>query len=305
MGEIELREGRIYKSLSGFYYIWSQGQVFTSRAKGLFRHQKIKPLVGDWVTFEYNSEDDLSDHRLTEIHTRKNQLVRPPVANVDFAMIVMSLVEPDFSFNLLNNYLLTVEINHIVPIILLSKYDLFIQEVEDSQSKLMHIIELYQSLGYKVVMIDHTQNLKAIFESIMQPEAVYVIMGQSGVGKSTLINHLIPDLNLETNQISQSLNRGKHTTRDVQLYDFKGALIADTPGFSAMDLTMIDKYDLGNYYPDLAEASKGCKFSSCLHINEPKCQVKADVAAGKIDASRYNHYVNLFKQIDQKKINYR
>ena len=301
---IERKIGRIHKSLSGFYEIVSEGDRYISRAKGLFRHQKIKPLVGDWVTFEIDFDHMDSDQRLVEVHDRKNHLLRPPIANVDAALVVTSMLEPNFSYNLLNNYLVALEMADIEPIIILTKLDLLEDDPSPEFLDWKQIQASYQKIGYPVFTVNPNQDLGEDVMTVFEEDKTYVVMGQSGAGKSTLLNRLLPEAKIETGSISQSLNRGRHTTRQVALYPYQGALLADTPGFSSLDLTHIDKYKLQMAYPEIYQARIGCKFSSCLHINEPKCQVKDLVHQGMIDASRYQHYVDLYHQIDTKKPKY-
>lgn len=295
-------KGTIYQSISGFYYVWVEGKSYATRPKGLFRHKNEKPLVGDVVIIEVDVNDELSESRLAEILPRENELVRPSISNVDYSMIVTSLVEPDFSYNLLDYFLVSIESNRIEPILLLSKYDLAIElNGQEATDKLVdEIKKVYSPAGYKVVVLDNNESdvekIKNLIES-----GLYVIMGQSGVGKSTLLNHLLPKANIETNAISGSLNRGKHTTREVTLYPFNQGFLADTPGFSAIEFPDIEKEDLRFYFPEITDAGESCKFRSCLHLNEPSCKVKEEVENGNIAQTRYNNYVQIFERIEQRK----
>lgn len=300
--DLVVKEGIIYQSISGFYYVWSEGESFATRPRGNFRHQNMKPLVGDRVLFDLDTEDTQSNGRLIEIKPRRNEMIRPAIVNVDYALVVMSLVQPDFSANLLDTFLVSVESIHVEAIIVLTKYDLLLEKMGQTaaEQSVQAIKDLYQTIGYQVVTLDGSpEQYTALGEYIK--EGIYVVMGQSGVGKSTLLNHMIPELAIETAAISDALNRGKHTTREVTLYQYNEGLLADTPGFSAMEFADIEKETLRHYFPEIATAGEQCKFRSCLHINEPGCQVQKSVEEGSIAESRYKHYLQMFEKIEQRK----
>lgn len=295
-------QGIIYQSISGFYYVWSQGRSYVSRPKGLFRHTKEKPLVGDRVIVEIDPNDAQSEGRLIEIEERKNKLIRPSISNVDYALVVTSLVEPEFSFNLLDQFLVGVESFNIEAIVILTKYDLLVEKKgeEAAQSQLKDISAIYSKIGYTVKVFKNDQaSMDEIALEIK--EGIHVVMGQSGVGKSTILNYLLPKAKIETAEISQSLNRGRHTTREVTLYPYNDGLLADTPGFSAVDFPHLEKEDLQYCFPEIQAASVYCQFRSCLHLKEPKCEVKNRVSNGEIVQSRYDNYVQLFKKIEERK----
>lgn len=297
--------GRIYQSLSGFYSVWTSEGDWVAKPKGLFRHHKQKPMVGDWVELEVDPEDRASEGRIMEILPRKNALLRPPVANVDTAMVVMSLVEPDFSYNLLDTYLVAVDTYDIQAWLILSKYDLLVQQEgsQGAQAFVEEIKAIYQGIGYPVsVLGGQPGQYQQLAQDINQ--GVYVVMGQSGAGKSTLLNGLLPDSQIETAEISSALNRGRHTTREVTLYPFREAFLADTPGFSSLSLDHIPREDLAQYYPEVDSRSHQCKFRSCLHLQEPGCAVKEAVEEGDISQQRYQHYVGVMTHLDQVKPQY-
>lgn len=303
---IVVKSGIIYQAISGFYYVWSEGESYATKPRGNFRHQQTKPLVGDIVKFEVDEVDDNSNSRLIEIQERYNELVRPTVANVDYAFVVTSLIEPDFSYNLLDYFLVSVEANNIQPLVLLTKYDLLVKQKGQVEAKafVRKISKVYEAIGYTVITLDNSE--ESIEKLTGQIEAgLYVIMGQSGVGKSTLLNRLLPEAKIETAAISDALNRGRHTTREVTLYRFNKGILADTPGFSAIEFATLEKEELASCFPEIADASEGCKFRSCLHINEPDCHVKQLLTEGKIAESRYKNYLQIFERIEQRKPIYR
>ena len=303
---VVVKTGIIYQAISGFYYVWSEGESYATKPRGNFRHQQMKPLVGDVVQFEVDEADSTSNSRLIEIQERYNQLVRPTVANVDYAFVVTSLIEPDFSYNLLDYFLVSVEANHIEPLILLTKFDLLLEQKGQVEAKRLvnEIKKVYETIGYTVIVLDGSdQSVEKLTEQIKA--GLYVIMGQSGVGKSTLLNRLLPEAKIETAAISDALNRGRHTTREVTLYRFNKGMLADTPGFSAIEFASLEKEDLAACFPEIAAASEGCKFRSCLHINEPGCQVKQLFEEGNIAPSRYQNYLQIFERIEQRKPVYR
>lgn len=285
-------KGQIIKALSGFYYVASEDEIFQTRARGNFRNRKITPLVGDEVIFESSNQ---TDGYLLEILPRKNELVRPPVANVDQGVVVTSLVEPNFSYNLLDRFLVTLEYEGIEPIIFLTKADL----VKDLAA--MKVIEeTYQAIGYHVI------TSKAEGEDLLElqryfPERITVFMGQSGAGKSTLLNRIVPELALETGVISESLGRGKHTTRHVELLPICDGLVADTPGFSSIDFLEIEAVELPKLFPDFLAVASNCRFRECMHLNEPDCAVKQGVAANEIAETRYKNYVQFLEEIENRR----
>ncbi len=289
-------KGQIRKALSGFYYVQSDGELYQTRARGNFRNRNITPLVGDEVIFE---SSNLTDGYLLEVLPRKNELVRPAVANVDQGVIVTSMVEPNFSYNLLDRFLVTLEYTAIEPIIYLSKTDL-----SDDKEKIKEVVACYQKIGYTVIAA--TENNEAINKlKCLFPNRLTVFMGQSGAGKSTLLNRIVPELDLETAAISESLGRGKHTTRHVELIPIAEGLVADTPGFSSIDFLEIEARELPKQFPEFVEASHACRFRECMHINEPQCAVKERVESGEIAATRYENYVQFLEEIEKRRPVYR
>lgn len=291
-----MKQGTIQQSLSGFYDVYCDGQIYRTRARGNFRKKKIKPIVGDHVEF---SADNTKEGYVLKVLPRHNELVRPPVANVDAAVVVTAAKQPSFSANLLDRQLIALESQQITPLIYFSKTDLL---TEDEYQALQPIVEGYQQIGYAVYAAKDPfsqEQLESINQSLKGK--VVTMMGQTGAGKSTLLNHLVPGLNLKTGEISTALKRGRHTTRKVSLLEINGALIADTPGFSSYEAFSMSVYDLPKLFPEMVAASQNCKFRGCLHLKEPGCAVKAAVAAGQIMKSRYDDYVQFHDLIANQK----
>ncbi|MBI0578447.1 ribosome small subunit-dependent GTPase A [Neobacillus cucumis] len=291
-------EGKIVKALSGFYYVLHNEELIQCRGRGVFRKNKITPLVGDEVIFQ--AENDQEGYIL-EVKQRKNELIRPPIANVDQAILVFSAVEPDFSTVLLDRFLVLVEFNHIQPLICISKMDLTTKEELQTISE---YAEQYRKAGYEVILTSSETETGIERLNPHVENKISVFAGQSGVGKSSLLNVLRPDLELKTNDISTHLGRGKHTTRHVELIKIGNGLIADTPGFSSLEFTNIEAEDLTFCFPEIAKASENCKFRGCLHVSEPKCGVKAGVDLGEIPTYRYEHYLDFLKEIKERKPRY-
>lgn len=292
-------KGQIIKALSGYYYVQSDEGIIQCRGRGNFRIRKMKPLVGDYVLFEAENK---TDGYILDIDERTNELVRPPIANVDQALLVFSADEPHFSPLLLNRFLVHIEANEIKPIICISKIDLVQGEI--NEDGLYQYKQDYEKIGYEVIL---TSSLTKEGLDELSPyfaNNVSVIAGQSGVGKSSLLNAIKPELSLETNEISQSLGRGKHTTRHVELISIGEGLVADTPGFSSLDFANIEKEELSQFFPEMSERAELCKFRGCTHMNEPKCEIKKAVEQGEITSYRYEHYVQFFEEIKAQKRRY-
>lgn len=293
-----MTEGRIIKALSGFYYVQTDDGVYQCRGRGLFRNKKITPLVGDFVDFD---KKNVMEGYIINIKPRFNELVRPPIANVDRAFIISSAVEPSFSSLLLDRFLVLIESKDIEPIIIISKIDVL---PESEKVAIDNYVKAYQAIGYKVELVSSkepfdTQGIETYFN-----DGVSVIAGQSGVGKSSLLNALKPELQIKTDDISKSLGRGKHTTRHVELVQLYDGLVADTPGFSALEFTEIELDDLSGYFPEMRERKSNCKFRGCMHNKEPKCAVKEAVEDGEISQFRYEHYLTFFEEVQSRKPRY-
>jgi len=294
-----LKIGQIRQSLSGFYDVYADGQLYRTRARGNFRKRRITPLVGDQVEFDSTTPQE---GYILKVLARETELVRPPVANVDLAIVVTATTEQEFSTNLLDRQLVALEVAGIQPVIYMAKTDLLSDAVYAQRATLA---AAYAAIGYQVVM-DRAAFAPSAMTAIKQALAghVAVVMGQTGAGKSTLLNHLRPGLDLATGEISQALNRGKHTTRKISLIEIADGLVADTPGFSSYEVFDIAANELTHYFPEYVRLSADCKYRGCVHINEPKCAVKAALAAGELLQSRYDDYLQFYETIKNKKVIY-
>ncbi|MFC4023199.1 ribosome small subunit-dependent GTPase A [Oceanobacillus longus] len=293
-----MAEGRIVKALSGFYYVQSGDKIYSCKGRGVFRNRKITPLVGDFVQFE---ESNPGEGYIMEIEKRSNELVRPPIANINQAIIVSSAVSPDFSTLLLDRFLVLIESKNINPLIFITKIDL----ISDKERMNMNSYkEIYEKIGYSVEMLSSKQPDNVPVLEHYFADKVSVFAGQSGVGKSTLLNVLKPSLLLKTAEISKSLGRGKHTTRHVELMQVNHGLVADTPGFSILEFNEIEAEELTNCFPEMRAIRENCKFRGCMHHKEPKCAVKTAVDNEEIPKFRYEHYLSFLEEIQTRKPRY-
>ena len=297
---VDTRSGIILKSLSGFYYVEDNesGEVITCRGRGLFRKDGITLLVGDNAKFDVF--DDGSGY-VTEIDERRNELVRPPIANVDVALVVFAAKEPDFSVKLFDRMLSVIESKFVTPAIVVTKMDLL---NEDEIQSLRDVLGYYRSVGYDVFESFDGDGTGAKDVLNFVAGKTVVVCGQSGVGKSTLLNVMDADLGLEVDAISKALGRGKHTTRHVELFKMGDALIADAPGFSALDLDDLDEGDLRESFVDFVKLQDGCRFRGCLHADEPGCAVKEAVKSENVLESRHHNYLQFLDEIRGRKIKY-
>jgi len=292
-GGSHLKKGKIIRLIGGLYTVIDEaGNRIDIRPIGLFRYQNISPKVGDDVMYD----DDL----IHEVLPRKNELVRPAIANVDYAIIINSAKKPDFSFYLLDQFLALVERAGITPVVVLTKIDLMTDaELIQLKSKL----DYYQSM-YPVLYVDskHHVGIEALLELLKGK--VCVLSGQTGAGKSSLMNSIDPLLNLKTDAISEALGRGKHTTRHVELIKVGAGWIADTPGFSKLEFPDMDILQLKDLYPDFVKLRDECRFNGCVHVNEPNCAVKNAYQKGDILKERYENYLLFHANIKAQKPKY-
>lgn len=279
-------EGKITRQISNLYTVTSNGLTFDCHARGKFRKDKLTPLVGDMVEF------DSENKYILKINTRKNYLERPTIANIDSALIITSVKKPDLSLNLLDKQLVLAISNNIEPIIVFTKLDLL---TKSELKKIKNIMKYYTKIGVKVTTNRNLYKLKRYIKN-----KTLVLTGQTGAGKSSLLNKLDKKLNLATNEISEALGRGKHTTRHVELFKYKSSFIADTPGFSSLDLNKLDIEKIKNSFYEFKDVV--CEYKDCKHINEKKCSVKELVNNKKILKSRYDNYNNFVRSYESSNI---
>ena len=274
-------EGRIIKNISNDYVVKANNTLYTCKARGKFKKDNIIPLVGDNVTF------DEKNNYITKIHKRKNSLIRPSIANIDKAIIVTP-VKPNLDTNLLDKLLIIISYNNIEPIICFTKLDL-LNNVE--LKEINKIIDYYKKVGYKTVINTNKNEIYSILDNSLS-----VFTGQSGAGKSTLLNMLDNNLSLKTDEISKSLGRGKHTTRHTELFQIGTGLVADTPGFSSIDLSSLSNIDIRDNMNEMFDNLEYCKYRDCMHIKEEECQVKKLLQEDKILKSRYDNYLSFLRK---------
>lgn len=273
-------KGRIIKNISNDYTVNAEGKEYICKPRGKFRNDSIKPLVGDIVTFDENNNYILS------IDKRKNELIRPSIANIDTAVIVTSVKDPDFDSYLLDKTLTIISYNNIEPIIYFTKLDLLNNEETKEITK---YINYYKEIGYTVSTSQ--QDLMTLIKN-----KTVVFTGQSGAGKSTLLNKINPDLSLKTDEISKYLGRGKHTTRHTELYDINNTFIVDTPGFSKIDFGNMTPIEIRDNMKEMFDNLKECKYDDCMHTKEDGCHVIELLNNNKILPSRYNNYRNFINR---------
>lgn len=283
-------EGIIIRGIGGFYYVKTSEGIVESRARGNFREEGITPLVGDRVRIRISDEDNSG--YVDEILPRDNELIRPPVANISQAIIVMSIKKPDVNTWLLDKFLLMAEHKKLNIIICLNKMDL-------SEKEIGKLMEIYKKAGYKVLVTSSKDDIGIEELKATLKGHITVFAGPSGVGKSTLLNKINPYFNRETGEVSVKSKRGKHTTRSVELMELgEDTFVLDTPGFSSLDLDFIqDPVDVREFFREIKKYGKECRFQSCLHDKEPDCAVKKYVEEGVIDRDRYNNYLLLLTEI--------
>lgn len=282
-----MRQGRIIKVISNQYTILDHGQEVVAIPRGKMRRDQ-KPYAGDLV----NYEEIEGSWRIDSLLPRKNHLLRPSVCNVDQALIVTSLKDPDFSERLLNRLIFLVLLCDIEPVICITKSDLLDQEELD---KIEKVLDWYRKAGYRV-FYSHPGSDDEELKELLSGK-ISVLCGQSGAGKSSLLNRLDPTFHLHTQEISKALGRGKHTTRHCELHPIGTGLVADTPGFSSLDFSRMDVESLASRIPDFKEAlEEGCRFADCAHLDEPDCAVKNGVDSQKINPVLYEDYAQILHE---------
>lgn len=289
-------QGKIIKGIAGFYYVdVVESGVYECKAKGIFRKEKIKPLVGDNVEIEVLDEAEKTGN-IMEILPRKNELIRPASANVDQALVVFAVTKPAPHFYLLDRFLVMMEIQEIPVILCFNKEDI------GEEKEIGKLREIYEGCGYPCFFISarKERNIDEV-RKLLQGKTT-VIAGPSGVGKSSLINRLQPEANMETGAVSRKIQRGRHTTRHAELFPIDGeSYIMDTPGFSSLYLPEIEKEELKYYFPEFAPYEGKCRFQGCDHIHEPDCAVKAAAEEGKIHPVRYGDYQDMYQELKDRR----
>ncbi|MBB5264462.1 ribosome biogenesis GTPase [Catenibacillus scindens] len=285
-------QGKIIKGIAGFYYVHDPDKgVYACKAKGIFRNEKIKPLVGDMVEYEITHEGD-REGNVIKILPRKNALIRPAVANVDQAMIVFAVTSPAPNLNMLDRFLITMERQNVDTVICFNKTDI------SDDSEVARLGEIYKNCGSRLVFtsVERDRGIETI-RNILKDKTT-VLAGPSGVGKSSMMNLLKPEAAMATGDISHKIQRGRHTTRHSQLFHLEGATyVMDTPGFTSLYINDIEANDLKNYFAEFVPYEDQCRFNGCVHIHEPDCAVKAALDQGKISRSRYEDYVAFYNEI--------
>lgn len=290
-----MAQGKIVKGIAGFYYVKADGVIYECKARGKFRNQNLSPLIGDNVELSIEHRESMRGEYKTasieKILSRKNEMIRPPVANVDQAIIVLAASFPEPNLDLLDKLLILVKEQGIDAVICVNKIDI-------DNSQVLKIQRVYEKIGYSVICTSAKDGIGVdeLIEKLNNKTSFFA--GNSGVGKSTLLNAVEPSLNLQTGSLSEKIQRGKHTTRHVELMSLKtGGYVLDTPGFSSISIEHIEADELKNYYIEFLEYESNCKFTSCSHVHEPNCSVKNAVEQNEIDFDRYQRYVAMYKQL--------
>lgn len=289
---MSLKTGRILKGISGFYYVYVvESGIYECKAKGAFRKENVKPLVGDEVRILVISEEEMKGN-VEEILPRSMELSRPPVANVDQALVIFAVKEPQINLRLLDSLLVNVEEKHLPTVICFNKAELATEEEKEELKK------TYESAGYTVIFSSMKkeyglEEIKAVLEGKLT-----TVAGPSGVGKSTIINALQSEVKMETDGMMKKMDSGKQTTRHSQLIRInENSFIMDTPGFGSVDLPKVEETELDEFFPEMREEKYDCKFAGCAHLKEPDCAVKEKLAAGNIAKSRYENYTAFYEEL--------
>lgn len=284
-------EGIIAKGVGGLYYVYgSDGKVYESKARGRFRKDGMKPLVGDRVLLT-----DISSNTavIDEILTRKNEVLRPACANIDQVMIVFAAAKPSIQYDLLNRFLVRMELERIPVLIGISKTDL------SSEDACVEIRSFFETTGYPLFFfsVNEKYGMDELKTAFLGKTTAFA--GPSGVGKSSLINYFCPEANMETGDISRKIERGKHTTRHAEIFAMESGTgyLMDTPGFSSLFLNEIKPLELWRYFPEMISEEQYCRFSGCSHMEEPDCGIKQAVATGKISKIRYEGYRQIYNEL--------
>ena len=289
-------QGKIVKGIAGFYYVHLvEFGIYECKAKGIFRKEKQKPLVGDDVEIDIISEEEKTGN-IVEILPRKNELIRPAVANVDQALVVFAITKPKPHFNLLDRFLVMMESKELPVILCFNKQDIA------EESEIEELRSIYEGCGYPVIFTSarEEENIDQVLEALKGKTTA--VAGPSGVGKSSLINRLQSGIRMETGAISSKIDRGKHTTRHSELIAInEDSYIMDTPGFSSLYTNDFEKEELKYYFPEFTPYEGTCRYNGCDHVHEPGCAVKEALEQGKIHEVRYQNYLEMYKELKEKR----
>ena len=289
-------QGKIIKGIAGFYYVYGEDEMLSEcKAKGIFRKDNFKPLVGDNVEITVLDEEE-KEGSVTSILPRRNSLIRPAVANVDQAFLIFAMENPKPNFLLLDRFLIMMKQQEIPAVICFNKKD--VGEKEEMEK----LYEIYTGCGYRVVLSStyEGEGMDEIHEILKGKTTV--VAGPSGVGKSSITNCMQGEVQMETGEISKKLKRGKHTTRHSQVIPVeKNTFLVDTPGFSSLYLTDMKEEELRDYFPEFVMYEPQCRFQGCMHIHEPGCAVKKALSEGKISQQRYDNYLALYEELKEKR----
>jgi ribosome biogenesis GTPase len=289
-------QGKIVKGIAGFYYVHvTDCGVYECKAKGIFRNKNIKPLVGDNVEIDIIDEVDFKGN-IVDILPRNNELIRPAVANIDQSLVVFASLSPAPNFNLLSRFLCMMEYNEIPTVICFNKTD----QIEDD--KLQEIVKNFEGAGCRILMTSTVtgQGLSELRE-VLEGKTT-ALAGPSGVGKSSMLNAVYPDADVKTGEISEKINRGKHTTRHTEIFHIEGSTyVMDTPGFTSLDYSVLEDKELRFYFNEFSEHEGQCRFNGCVHVNEPGCSVKEALEKKEINSIRYDIYLEMYNEIKGKR----
>ena len=289
-------QGKIIRGIAGFYYVHvPEVGVLECKAKGIFRKNKLKPLVGDFVEVSILDIENKKGN-IDEVLERKNELIRPAVANIDQALVIFAVKKPEPNLNLLDRFLIMMQQKDIPCILVFNKSDLATEEEKQM------LKEIYQNSGCEILFISAKQDQGVEEVKTLLAGKTSTVAGPSGVGKSSLINKLQSGINMETGSISEKIERGKHTTRHTEFIPIGGdTFIMDTPGFSSLAVFDMEKEELERFYPEFDDYRDNCRFNGCSHTHEPGCSVKEAIESGKISKERYENYKLVYEELKNRK----